>query len=201
MLKFGANIARAMGSLVNAFNPRGAGVKIQGYKLTKVKVNRLVERSLRKGGFRKKGKVGVNRITNAVVVNIRVRYIDMLDSFIFKLPGELDRAVKKASDLIKVQSFELAPRDTGRLERTARVTDVSKGDLVEYVIGYGPAIDPETGDDYTLFTHFGEYNRGPGTIDKNAEAGPMYLTRPMQKNTRVIMKDIRDAVRRAMRVA
>lgn len=200
-LPFAVAITRALGTLVNAFKSGSGKVSIKGMKLTKLRVNRLVERSFNSGGFRKKGKVRVNKIVDAVTVDIKVTYTDRLDRFLLQLPGQLDKAISEAAELIKQQSFALVPKDTGRLEGTGRVTNTSGKGKIEYAIGYGPAFDPDTGVDYTLFIHFGVYNRGPGTLAKNLEAGPLFLTRPMQQNTKVIMGNIKAAVRRAMLVA
>ena len=201
-LPFAAAIAKALGVFVDAFKLGKVGkVTVQGTKITRLRVNRLVERSFRRGGFRKKGKVRVNRIVDAVTVNLKVKITDNLDRFLLQLPGQLDKAIGQSAELIKEQSFALVPRDTGRLEQTGRITNVSGKGKIRYVIGYGPAFDPDTGVDYTLFIHFGEYNRGQGTLDKNPEAGPLFLTRPLQQNTKVIIDNIRDAVRRATHVA
>lgn len=199
-LPFAVAITKALGTLVNAFKSGPGAVSIQGMKLTKVRVDRVVERSFSKGGFRKKGKVRVNRIVDAVTANIRVRYFDKLDRFLLQLPEQLDKAISESAELLKEQSFALVPKDTGRLERTGRVTNTSSKGKVEYIVGYGPAFDPDTGAEYTLFMHFGEYNRGPGTLAKNVEAGPLFLTRPLQQSNKVIMGNIAAAVRRAMRV-
>ena len=201
-LPFATAITTALGTLVNAFKFGGIGkVSIRGMKVTKVRVKRTVERSFNRGGFRKKGKVRVNKIVDAVTVNMRVKYIDRLDRFLIQLSDQLDKAISESAELIKEQSFALVPKDTGRLERTGRITNVSGKGKVEYIVGYGPAIDPDTGVDYTLFIHFGQYNRGPGTLAKNPDAGPLFLTRPLQQNTSIIIKNIKNAVRRAMHVA
>ena len=201
-LPFATAIAKALGTFVNAFKLGKVGqVTVQGTKITKLRVKRIVERSFSRGGFKKKGNVRVNRIVNAVTVKLKVKFIDNLDLFLLRLPGQLDKAISDSAELIKEESFALVPRDTGRLEQTGRITNVSGKGKIRYVVGYGPAFDPDTGVDYTLFIHFAEYNRGPGTLAKNPEAGPLFLTRPLQKNTKVIIDNIRDAVRRATRVA
>ena len=200
-LPFAVALPRALGVLIKSFRFGNMGkVSVQGLKVTKVRVNKIVTRSLTRGGFKRAGKVHVNRIVDAVTVKLRATYVNKLDRFLLQLPVQLDKTISEAAELIEKQSFVLVPRDTGRLERTGKIVKTSAKGKVEYTIGYGPAIDPDTGIDYSLFAHFGEYNRGPGTIAKNAEAGPLFLSRPLQTNTKDIISNIKVAVRRAMRV-
>jgi len=196
-----AEIPQGLSRMLSAFK-RFEGphtsVQVSSHRLTATNINALVGRSLGRPGAKRKGASVINREIPGIEVGITATYTDSFDHVIDSILAEVRDVIQQAAKTIKDASFALCPHDTGRLESTGAFGDNSNGDTVEFLITYGPAIDPETGEDYTLFAHFGEYTIGPGTAAKNPDAGPLFLTRPMQTMSDDVFKLIVGAVQKGI---
>lgn len=183
-----------------SFNGPSSSIKVTGKQFTNADISGVVQRSFGRPGAKVSGLTSVSRQIPILEIGITAEFKDSFDTVLDSIRREVHATVTKAAAMIKDASFQLCPRDTGRLERTATVVDNSvAGDWpVSFSIEYGPAIDPETGDDYTAFVHFGDYNPGPGTQAKGLEAGPLFLTRPVESLHDVIIDMIVDAVKRGI---
>jgi len=210
-------IGVALSGLIKAVvgkKSRVIAVKVTGVKITKKKLSQRVIKLMKNRKFKKAGKDKYTKQTKAKVT-ISVKFVNNFDKFMKRLQESLEEVVNEMGQFIKDESFKLCPRDTGTLERTAAHIEDHDAFVKRAYIEYGPAFSneavkvvdrnafgagiPAQGQDYTLFAHFGNYNLGPGTLAKNPNAGPLFLSRPMEQNTDFILEKIRKAVEDVVR--
>ncbi len=171
-----------------------ANVKIVSSKVDTRKFEKKVKRDIRRNGiFQETQDVLVKHDQKAMKVTFRAKVPrGLFDKFFSRFERVMSPALERIAEKIHADSIPFVPFDTGRLEATGRVVKGKhSSNSVSWFVGYGPAIDPETGTDYSLFMEFGQYNRGPGTVAKGPEAGPLFLTRAVDENRKLAIKRMR----------